>query len=63
MKRRPREYRQRLAEIGPETLKRPLLDHCNGINMGRKRVGKMSRDNIKARESKLGKKHEKGCEN
>ena len=41
------------AEIGPEAFKRPLLTHRNVITTGWKRVGKMSRDNTKARESIL----------
>ena len=48
-----KEYRQFQAEIGPEAFKRPLLTHRNAITTGWKRVGKMSRDNSKARESIL----------
>ena len=48
-----KEYRQFQAEIGPEAFKRPLLTHRNAITTGWKRVGKMSRDNTKARESIL----------
>ena len=50
MKKYQKEYRQFLAEIGPETFKRPLLTHRNAITTGWKRVGRVSRDNIKARE-------------
>ena len=53
MKKHQKEYRQFLAEIGPEDFKRPLLTHRNAINTGWKRVGRVSRDNTKARESKL----------
>ena len=48
-----KEYRQFLAEIGPEAFKRPLLTHRNAITTGWKRVGRVSRDNTKARESIL----------
>ena len=34
-------------------LKKPLLTHRNGITTRRKRAGKVSRGNTKARESKL----------
>ena len=51
MKKHQKEYRQFLAEIGPEAVKRPLLTHRNAIKMGWKRVGRLSRDNTKARES------------
>ena len=47
-------YRQFLAEIGPEAFKRPLLTHRNAIT-GWNRVGRVSRDNTKARESILAK--------
>ena len=50
MKKYQKEYRQFLAEIGPETFKRPLLTHRNAITTGWKRVGRVSRDNITARE-------------
>ena len=53
MKKYQKEYRQFLAEIGPEALKRPLLTHRNAITTGCKRVGRVSRDNTKARESIL----------
>ena len=53
MKKHRKEYRQFLAEIGPEAFKRPLLTHRNAITTGRKRVGGVSRDNTKARESIL----------
>ena len=49
----PKEYRQFLAEIGPEAFKRPLLTHRNAITTGWKRVGRVSKDNTKARESIL----------
>ena len=48
-----KHYRQFLAEIGPEAFKRPLLTHRNAITTGWKRVGRVSRDNTKARESIL----------
>ena len=53
MKKHQKEYRQFLAEIGPEAFKRPLLTHRNSITTGWKRVGRVSRDNTKARESIL----------
>ena len=53
MKKHRKEYRQFLAEIGPEAFKRPLLTHRNAITTGWKRVGGVSRDNTKARESIL----------
>ena len=53
MKKHQKEYRQFLAEIGPEVFKRPLLTHRNAITTGWKRVGRLSRDNTKARESIL----------
>ena len=53
MKKHQKEYRQFLAEIGPEVFKRPLLIHRNAITTGWKRVGRVSRDNTKARESIL----------
>ena len=53
MRKHQKEYRQFQAEIGPEAFKRPLLTHRNAITTGWKRVGKMSRDNTKARESIL----------
>ena len=53
MKKHQKEYRQFLAEIGPVALNRPLLIHHNAITTGWKRVGKLSRDNTKARESIL----------
>ena len=53
MKKHQKEYRQLLAEIGPEAFKRPLLTHRNAITTGWKRVGSVSRDNTKARESVL----------
>ena len=53
MKNYQKEYRQFLAEIGPEAFKRPLLTHQNAITTGWKTVGRVSRDNTKARESIL----------
>ena len=53
MKKYQKEYRQFLAEIGPETFKRPLLNHRNANTTGWKRVGRVSKDNTKARESIL----------
>ena len=53
MKKYQKEYRQFLAEIGPEAFKRPLLTHRNAITTGWKRVGRVSRNNTKARESIL----------
>ena len=53
MKKYQKEYRQFLAEIGPEAFKRPLLTHRNAITTGWKRFGRVSRDNTKARESIL----------
>ena len=53
MKKYQKEYRQFLAEIGPEAFKRPLLTHRNAITTGWKRVGRVYRDNTKARESIL----------
>ena len=52
-KKHQKEYRQFLAEIGPEAFKRPLLTHRNAITTGLKRVVSVSRDNTKARESIL----------
>ena len=53
MKKHRKKYRQFLAEIGPEAFKIPLLNHRNAIMKGWKRVGRVSRDNTKARESTL----------
>ena len=53
MKKHSKEYRQFLAEIGPEIFKRSLLTYRNAITTGWKRVGRVSRDNTKARESIL----------
>ena len=53
MKQHQKQYRQLVAEVGPEAFKRPLLTHRNGITTRCKRVGKVSRDNTKARESIL----------
>ena len=49
MKKHQKEYRQFLAEIGPEVFKRPLLTHRNAITTGWKKVYRVSRDNTKAR--------------
>ena len=54
MKKYQNEYRQFLAEIGPEAFRRTLLTHQNAITTGWKRVGRVSRDNTKAREPILG---------
>ena len=53
MKKHQKEYRQFLDEIVPEALKRPLLTHRNAITIGWKKVGRVSRDDTKARESIL----------
>ena len=53
MKKHQKEYRQFLAEIGPEAFKRPMLTHRNAITTCWKRVGRVSRDNTKARDSIL----------
>ena len=53
MKKYQKEYRQFLAEIGPEAFKSSLLTHRNAITTGWKRVGRVSRDNTNARESIL----------
>ena len=50
MKKHQKEYRQFLAETGPEPFKRLWLTHRNAIITGWKRVGRVSRDNTKARE-------------
>ena len=50
MKKHQKEYRQILAEIGPEAFERSLLTHRNAIITGWKRVGRVSSDNIKAME-------------
>ena len=53
MRKYQKEYRQFQAEIGPEAFKRPLLIHRNAITTGWKKVGRVSRNNTKARESIL----------
>ena len=53
MRKHQKEYRQFQAEIGPDAFKRPLLTHRNAIKTGWKRVGRVSRDNTRARESIL----------
>ena len=49
MKKHQEEYHHFLEEIEPEASKRPLLAHHNKLTTGWKRVGKVSRDNAKAR--------------
>ena len=53
MRKHQKEYRQFQAEIGPDAFKRPLLTHQNAITTGWKRVGRVSRNNTRARESIL----------
>ena len=53
MRKYQKEYRQFQAEIGPEAFKRPLLTNRNAITTGWKRVGRLSRNNTRARESIL----------
>ena len=53
MKKHRKEYRQFLAEMGPKAFKRLLLTHRNATTTCWKSVGRVSRDNIKARESIL----------
>ena len=53
MKKHQKEYQQFLAEIGPEAFSRPLLTHRNAITKGWNRIGRVSRNNTKARESIL----------
>ena len=53
MKKYQKKYRQFLAEIGLEDFMRPLLTHRNAITTGWKRVGRVSRDNTKAKKSIL----------
>ena len=53
MRKHQREYRQFQAEIGPDAFKRPLLTHRNAITTGWKRVGRVSRNNTRERESIL----------
>ena len=53
MRKHQKEYRQFQAEIGPDAFKRPLLTHRNAITAGWKRVGRISRDNSRARETIL----------
>ena len=53
MRKHQKDYRQFLAEIGPEAFKRTLLTHRNGITTVWKRIGKVSRDNTIAKESIL----------
>ena len=51
LKKHQKNYRQLLADIGREAFMRSLLTHRNAITTGWKRVGRVSRDNTKARES------------
>ena len=53
MKKSQREYRQFLAEIEPEVFRWLLPTQRNGLTTGWKKVGKVSRDNTKARQSIL----------
>ena len=53
MKKHQKECREFLAEIGPEAFRSPLLTHGNAITTGWKRVGRVSRDNTKTRDSIL----------
>ena len=53
MRKHQKEYRQFQAEIGPDAFKRPVLTHRNAITTGWKRVGRVSRNNTRARESIL----------
>ena len=53
MRKYQKEYRQFQDEIGPEAFKGPLLTHQNAITTGWKRIGRVSRNNTKARESIL----------
>ena len=57
-----KEYSQFLVEIGPEAFKRALLTLRNGITTGWKRVGMVSKDITKARESILEEKNWRECE-
>ena len=50
IKKHQKKYWQFLAKIGLEAFKRPLLTHRNAITTGWRRVGRVSRDNTKARE-------------
>ena len=53
MRKHQKEYRQFQAKIGPDAFKIPLLTHRNAITTGWKKVGRVSRDNTRARESIL----------
>ena len=44
-----KEYDHCLGEIGPQALKRPLLNHRKGVPTSWKRAGKVLMDNVKAR--------------
>ena len=49
MKKHQKDYRQFLAQIMTEAFKRRLLTHRNAITTYKKRAGRVSRDNTKAR--------------
>ena len=53
MRKYQKKNRQFQAKIGPEAFKRPLLTHRNAITTGWKKVGRVSRNNTRARESIL----------
>ena len=53
MRKYQKEYRQFQAEIGMEGFKRPLLTHQNATTTRWRRVGRVSRNNTRARESLL----------
>ena len=53
MRKYQKEYRQFQAEIGSEAFKSSLMTHRNAITRGWKKVGRVSRNNTKARESVL----------
>ena len=53
MKKHQKQYRQFLAEIGPEAFKRPLLTHRYAITTSWESAGRVSGDNTKGRESIL----------
>ena len=53
MKKHQKQYRQFLAEIGPEAFKRPLLTPRYAITTSWESAGRVSGDNTKGRESIL----------
>ena len=53
MKGHAKEYRQLWAKIVAKALKTPFFMHRSRLTIGWKRAGKVSRDNIKSRESTL----------